>query len=317
VTWSIRQATSATADLEAVARIVNATTPDDPTSVDEMRWGDATYPGTIRLLAEEAGRAVGAATVGRIYMYPPEFPAFWATLGVLAEARRRGIGSDLLRAISDHARVAGKTAIHLTVSEGRPEAIAFLRAHGFEEYERSKAARLVLAGMAAPAPEPIDGVQLTSLAERPELVPGVHAVALGAFADIPGGDTAMAAGDLAEFRARDVDRPSIPPGGFVVAVETATDRVVGYASLLLLPGSTTVAWHDMTAVVRDWRGRGLARSLKQATIAWAIDNGLEALETGNDDGNAPMRAINAALGYRPLPDELTMRGLAVPAKITA
>jgi GNAT superfamily N-acetyltransferase len=77
---------------------------------------------------------------------------------------------------------------------------------------------------------------------------------------------------------------------------------------MLAPGSTTVAWHDMTAVRRDWRGRGIAASLKRATIVWAIHNGITALDTGNDEANAPMRAVNARLGYRPLPDEVLMRG---------
>ncbi len=48
--------------------------------------------------------------------------------------------------------------------------------------------------------------------------------------------------------------------------------------------------------------------MKRATIGWAIANGLEALEAGNDVDNAPMRAINARLGYEPLPDTLVMRG---------
>jgi GNAT superfamily N-acetyltransferase len=119
----------------------------------------------------------------------------------------------------------------------------------------------------------------------------------------------MVAGELAEFRARDVDRPSIPKDGFFVAVDEATGRVVGYASLILVPGQANrKAWHDMTAVLRSWRGRGLATALKRATIGWAIENGIEVLITGNDVGNAPMRAVNARLGYRPLPDLLTMRG---------
>ena len=75
-----------------------------------------------------------------------------------------------------------------------------------------------------------------------------------------------------------------------------------------ITGSTTVAWHDMTAVRRAWRGRGIARVLKEATIAWAIDHGLTALETGNDVDNAPMRAVNARLGYEPMPDEVFFRG---------
>lgn len=314
MSWTVRAATGTTADLAEIARIVTAVTPDDPTSVEEMRWSDATYPGTVRFLAEEAGQAVGAATVGRIYVYPPEFPALWGSVVVLPEAQRRSIGSALLRTISAHARSAGKTALHIRATEGQPEGIAFLRAHGFEEYERARMVRLELAGSVTPVIDPPEGVQLTSLEERPDLVAGVHAVALEAFPDIPGGDP-IVAGDLAEFRARDVDRPSIPAGGFAIAVETATDRVVGYASLIFQPGSTTVAWHDMTAVLRDWRARGVARTLKRATIRWALDHGLEALETGNDDDNEPMRAVNARLGYRPLPDEVTMRGIADEAKI--
>jgi len=118
----------------------------------------------------------------------------------------------------------------------------------------------------------------------------------------------MAVGDLAEFRARDVDRPGIPPEAFMIAVDEVSGDVVGYACLLMVPGSDTVAWHDMTGVLRAWRGRGIAMALKRATIAWAIQHGLTALETGNDEANAGMRAVNARLGYQPLPDEVVMRG---------
>jgi RimJ/RimL family protein N-acetyltransferase len=64
----------------------------------------------------------------------------------------------------------------------------------------------------------------------------------------------------------------------------------------------------MTAVLPAYRGRGIATALKRATIAWAIDHGLTALETGNDVENAPMRAVNLGLGYTPIPDEIGYRG---------
>jgi GNAT superfamily N-acetyltransferase len=118
----------------------------------------------------------------------------------------------------------------------------------------------------------------------------------------------MAAGDLAEFRARDVDRPGIPADAFVVAIEEASGVVIGYASLVFLPGSRCEAVHDMTVVRATWRGRGVATAMKQATIGWAIGHGLTALETGNDKANLAMRALNGTLGYQPLPDEVTMRG---------
>jgi len=82
---------------------------------------------------------------------------------------------------------------------------------------------------------------------------------------------------------------------------------------LMLPGSTRAAWHDMTAVARAWRGRGLAGALKRATIGWAIGNGLDTLESGNDIDNVAMRAVNARLGYRPIADRLVLRGPAVGA----
>ena len=50
---------------------------------------------------------------------------------------------------------------------------------------------------------------------------------------------------------------------------------------------------------------------------WALAHDLQALETGNDGDNAPMRAVNARLGYTPLPDEVTMRGLADEAEMPA
>jgi GNAT superfamily N-acetyltransferase len=305
---TIRIAGTGDGDLAAITRIVNAVTPDDPTSIDEIHWSDRTYPGTVRLLAELAGRAVGVGTVGRIYIYPPEFDGLWATLAVVAEVRRQGIGSGLLAAISERTRAAGKGWLFLSVTDAHPEGIDFLTHRGFTEYERSKMARLDLVGLEPPPIDLPEGIRLTTLAEHPELVEGVREVAIDAFPDIPGGDEPMSVGDLDEFLARDVERPGIVKDAFMVAQEATTGRVTGYASLILQPGSRSVAWHDMTAVRRDWRGRGLAGALKRATVRWAIANGLEALETGNDVDNAPMRAVNARLGFRPLPDFLVMRG---------
>ena len=308
MTVVVRPATAADADVADLVRIIAIASPENATSAAELAWQDATYPGGRRFLAELDGRTVGAGTVGRIHVRPADFEAFWATVDVVPEARRRGVGSALVAAVAGVAIAAGKTHLHVPTLADRPAAIDFLVNRGFEEHERMRAVRLDLAGLASPDPEPPDGIDLTTLAARPELVAGVHALATEAFLDIPGGDGPMAVGDLAEFRARDVDRPGIPPDAFVVAVEAATGRVVGYAALLRTPADPSVAFHDMTAVARDWRRRGLASAMKRRTIGWAIDHGLTALETGNDEANLAMQAVNARLGYRPLPDFLTMRG---------
>ena len=313
MSWHVRPARLDDAELAEIAALVSVVTPDSPTSVEEIRWQEATYPGGGRFVAEEDDRLVGSASVGRIYMYPPEFPRLWFGIEVLAADRRRGIGSALLGAVSDHARAAGKTGLETLVSEARPEGIEFLEHRGFTEIERSKSVRLDLAGLEPPVVSRPDGIEVTTLADRPDLVVGVHRVAVAAFPDIPSADEPVSAGDLDEFRTRDVDRPGVPHDGFFVALDTATGEAVGYAALLFLPGRRDVAWHDMTAVLPAHRGRGIGLALKQATIRWAIEHGLSALETGNDVQNGPMRAINARLGYGPLPDTLEYSGPLVGA----
>lgn len=308
MTWTIRQVGDAKPDLEGLVALVNEVSPDNTTSFEEIRWADATYPGTGRWLAELGGKVVGAATVGRIYMRDPDYDGLWATIDVLTTARRRGIGTALYEAISGHARVADKHALHVETTDDRAEAIAFLVRQGFRELERAKLLALDVRGLEPPAVAPPDGVSIVTLATRPDLVEGIFHVAEEAFPDIPSVEEPMRVGTRDEFRARDVDRPGIPPEAFAIALDGASGRVIGYASLIRQAGSSTRAYHDMTAVARAWRGRGVAGALKRATIGWAIRSGLERLETGNDDANTAMRALNARLGYRPLPDLIEFRG---------
>lgn len=304
----IREVGESEADLAAVAAIVNLVTPEFPTSVEFMRTADGLYPGTVRFVAVEDGAVVGAASVGRYYMHPPDYEAAYAQIAVVPAARRQGVGSGLLREVAAVAARLGKAALDIPVSVERSEGLAFLGRRGFREHRRTKVVRLDLAGLEPPPVDAPPGITVTNLAERPDLVDQVHAVAVEAFADIPGGDEPPAAGDLAEFRARDVDWPTMPKDAFMIALDRASGAVVGYASLVLPPAGPRYADHDMTAVARAWRGRGVATALKKATIGWAIRAGLEYLETGNDDENAPMRAINRRLGFRPQPDIVSMRG---------
>jgi GNAT superfamily N-acetyltransferase len=308
MTVAIRPIAGDEADLVALLSVVNEVSSEDGTSLEEIRWSDATYPGTGRFLAELDGRPVGAGTAGRIWMRAPEFDGAWASIDVRPSARRRGVGSALYEAVSRHARATGKRALHIETYADRPDAIEFLLHRGFRELERSQTVALDLRGRAAPTIEPPAGVSITTLAERPDLVEGIFRVAEETFSDIPGAGGPMRVGSLSEFRARDVDRPGIPPAGFAIAMDETDGRVIGYASLILQAATRTKAYHDMTAVVRGWRGRGVAAALKRATIAWAIAAGLERLETGNDVANIAMRAVNARLGYQPLADAIEYRG---------
>ncbi len=59
---------------------------------------------------------------------------------------------------------------------------------------------------------------------------------------------------------------------------------------------------------RPWRGRGVAKAMKSAQIAWAKRTGLERLETANDSPNTAMLAVNRRLGYRVVAENVIVEG---------
>ena len=44
---------------------------------------------------------------------------------------------------------------------------------------------------------------------------------------------------------------------------------------------------------------GCAASVQAAEISWALANGYTELHTSNEERNAPIKRLNARLGYRP------------------
>ena len=149
------------------------------------------------------------------------------------------------------------------------------------------------------------GVEIVTWADRPELDRGMYGVAVEANQDIPGNED-EAHESFEEWRDRHMLGSGDLPEATFIAV--AGDEVVGYAKFSLTAARPKMASHDLTAVKRAWRGRGVARALKAAQIGWAKANGYELLRTTNDERNTPMRRLNEQLGYRPWIGRLFLRG---------
>ncbi len=67
------------------------------------------------------------------------------------------------------------------------------------------------------------------------------------------------------------------------------------------------AENSLTAVRRDWRGRGVARALKQTTIVWGSHHGVREIYTWTQTGNENMRAVNERLGYEARNTSISVR----------
>jgi GNAT superfamily N-acetyltransferase len=254
------------------------------------------------LLAREDGAVLGCGFVA-LFHGLPESPRVMLT--VPPRNRGRGAGTALYAAISDWARERGLETLEAVVADNDPGSLAFAERRGFVEERREKGVALDLTAIEPPVVQPPADVEIVAWAERPELVRGMFEVSVEASPDVPGYEEE----EHAPFEAwleHDMQGPGDRPGGTFVAV--AVGEVVGYAKFSFSSTAATTAYHDLTAVKRAWRGRGVARALKAKQIAWAKANGYEQLRTTNDERNTPMRRLNEQLGYRPSIGRVYLRG---------
>jgi GNAT superfamily N-acetyltransferase len=258
---------------------------------------------TIWLLASHEGRDVGTA-IGVGGWHSPEGVAR-AEIRVVAGARGGGVGSALLAELSGWARPLGYRELTAPVKEDDPASLAWAERRGFVEVGRNSLLVLDLTAIEAPRVEAPEGVEIVSWAERPGTERAMYEVAREAYPDVPGEDDAVVA-PFDEWLSMDMQGAGDRPEATFLAL--AEGEVVAYAKLSLSRARPEVAMHDMTGVRRAWRGRGVARALKAAEIAWAKESGYERLETQNEERNEPIRRLNERFGYVVTPGTVTVRG---------
>ena len=270
------------ADLEAWRQVRLAVLPNErAATVEEMRR--TATPEQLRLLAFADGRLAGAGIADRSDMAGQGFVA----PRVLPQARRCGVGTELLRALALHVEEIGFRRAGSGVDD--PGSLAFAQRFGFREVGR-QVEQVRVIGEREAAVNAVSGIEVVSLADRPELHRRVYEeVALEAFADMPTPTRLEIS-----FDAWEREWVSWPEGSFVAV---AGDAVVGCAGLIRDEDRPDRAENSLTAVRRDWRERGVARALKQTTIAWASANGLTEIYTWTQTGNEGMRTVNEKLGY--------------------
>lgn len=291
-------------DLELALEIHNAVMPERAASVaDVLSWRQG-VPERLELVARVGGEPAGE---GLAAVEPHQRGRSAATLDVcvLPERRRQGVGSTLYRAFSAWAGAHGCETLEVLIEAVDTDSLAFAERRGFAEIGRDSRLVLDLTRIETPAVEAPAGIEITTWAERPGLVRGMYEVALEALPDIPGGEDDTV-GPFEEWLANELGGAADRPEATFVAL--AGDEVVGYAKFHLTEARPTVALHDITGVKRAWRGRGIARTLKQAEIAWAKQAGYKELQTRNELRNEPIRKLNEQFGYRELAGMVFLRG---------
>lgn len=112
-------------DLPSVLRIA-------ATSPEAAQWSQESYLSLLDSVAEGWVAAEGRAVVGFLILRQVAGDAEILNVAVLPAARRKGIGSNLLREALRWANKQDISKIHLEVRASNVAAIRFYEAHGFQ-----------------------------------------------------------------------------------------------------------------------------------------------------------------------------------------
>ena len=230
----------------------------------------------------------------------------------VAPARRRaGVGSALLRFLEDEATARGRTRLEgeaVVVGAGPPEAspgVAFARHHGFRVANTEDHLVLDLPeGVPGPAEVPAGHTLVDWRDRAPSEFATAYAemrAALGG--DVPRGGLAREpeVWDLERLRASEQRSRNQGRTTLVSAAVAADGSVVGHTTMTVPEGDGPAVHQGDTYVMTAHRGHGLGRVLKErnlATLAALRAGRPTTIHTWTADVNAPMTAVNRALGFR-------------------
>jgi GNAT superfamily N-acetyltransferase len=249
--------------------------------------------GWIALVAEVDGQVVGWTSAEPNTSTSVQGFGDVNTLHVHPDHRRRGIGTALLTAATDHLRPLGVRRVRTMAT---PDSLPFASRHGFTPSREVRYSALDLNPPPA-LPEPPAGVRLRPIAELdPHLL---YEADVASAVDEPG-DVPVDAVTFESWRYDVWDNL-----GLDKFASTAAEVDGDVAAFSLVKRDGERMWSDYTCSVPAYRGRGLARLAKMAALHQAAANGVRIAYTSNDESNAPMLAINARLGYRPVASQWT------------
>jgi mycothiol synthase len=257
------------------------------------------------------GRAVGRADL-RLPIAGTNGHLGIVELYVAPDARKQGIGTELLQAVVDALDDAGRTRLRTAIVEGTP-GDAWLAARGGTVGLPNRKSRLDVSRL--------DRSMLRRWVTDGERLAGDAGYSLHYLGDPPSDD------DLAGYAQARAVMNTAPKGELevepwvhtpesiraeldelaagrlqrwmLVAMHEPTGECVGFTDVVLTDASPEHAWQGGTAVRPDHRNHGLGRWLKGAMAERLLAErpALQFVDTENAFVNEPMLNINIAMGF--------------------
>ncbi len=302
--YTIRDARIET-DIPDIVRISNPYE-DAPVTVEQRRKAFLYAPdGRVqrRLVSvDEKDAVTGYAG----YVHEAHNPEGHYTTWVIVDIdyRRQGIGAALWDCLWKDLQEKGATRLDSDVRDSDAQSLVFAQKRGFTIDQHISSYELDLATFSE-APYLADitaleasGIRFCALADFPDTLETRHKLFDLNSSDMLENANTTNPWTYAIFEEFVLQAPWFRRAGQLLAVDG--DQWVGMAAVGLHP-ETHSAYNEYTGVLRPYRRRKIATSLKVLAALYARKNGAQKLLTDSNLRNAPILAINRKLGYKPQP----------------
>jgi GNAT superfamily N-acetyltransferase len=299
-------------DARWVAELLTRCRPADPEDPEVLRHRWASFQ--LAWFHDRSAVVVGGEAVGVTMAWhapwevEPERVGRW-NLRLVPEVT--GLADDVIPQVEARLRAEGAR----TLSSGAREDEAWLlgalsrrryrRDHMEREWELDLVAhrdRLLKVTAESRARMAAQGVRMVTL-DRVADQPGFWARLTTFYAETMDDEphtTPVHAMSEAEVRA-ELTGPDIRGDRVWLAFGGQDGQEIAGLSHLTYPPVRGHSWTGFTATGRAFRGQGIARAVKMESLGQAIELGVPAVRTDNDERNAPMLHINDTLGYVAIP----------------
>lgn len=278
------------ADLRAVVTPYQVFTPERIHHI----WQVTPPHAHLKTLVAEVDGQIVAAGRAAFNTWTSEAGSASLTIMVHPDHRRQGIGGRIHQELVDH--LLAHDARKLEVwGEDEADVPGFAERRGYERTFELRYSKLDLTDLAAlpPVPDLAPGVTVTPFSKvEPEAVFSVDAASV---VDEPG-NTAADDLDYDEWYDSVWESPSLDKEASTLVV---VDGVPAAYTNVEVDQRSHRMWSNGTGVLREHRGKGLAKIAKAVAVRRAAERGVTAAYTSNDEVNKPMLAVNEWLGYQP------------------
>jgi GNAT superfamily N-acetyltransferase len=230
---------------------------------------------------------------------------FWLEIWVDPEHQKRGVGRAIYEKLTREMAEKAAVTVWAGTREDMTIPIGFAQRRGFVEVRRAWESRIDPSKFdAAPFGKYSEkaagrGIKISTLAEErkhdPRFKEKLHELVNLVSADMPrpGEFTPI---PYEQWVTIELDNPDLTPEGYMIARDG--EKYVGLSALWRSETEPHGLYQGNTGVRKEYRGQGIAVSLKLRVLEFAKKGGYELVKTWNDSTNAAMLGINMKLGFR-------------------